>query len=174
MCIDPVTATAIVTAAVSAGSAVQQQVGQKKLYESNQVAALVGFRDSVAALADRRDQEGRAAADDAAGVEIAALQERGFANAQSAQFGTGATSAAEILSSISGKRARALDTIGFNRDSTNRQLDREVSSAGAQATSRINSVARPSLTQLGFGLANAALEGGTTYLKYRTQRPGQT
>lgn len=171
MC-DPVIGLSFAQAAIGVGSAYAQQQGQKRAFIQNRDAALADFRERIVAIQDRRDQENRSVSEDAFDLQIAALQERARANVDASMTGMADVSANEVLSAISGRASRALDQLSFNRDSINRQLDREAASAGAQANSRINSVARPSMTAMGFDMANAVLSGGGTYMRYRNINPG--
>ena len=137
--------------------------GANRAYRANSLAAVDAFRDDVVAIQDQIDQSNRNASENALTTEIAALEARGKAIAQSAGTGLADISLGDTLQNVSQRKYRSQDINELNRKNAERQGGRELKAAGARANARINSVQAGSMTQLAFGVAKAVTDGATTY-----------
>lgn len=134
---------------------------QGKLYQRNARAAYNAYGDDLEALNARQDQVNRSASEDILSNQIAAIQERGR-NIASAN-GLADISLGEVLQGVNAQNDRAKANIIYNRDAAANQTRRDMKAAQSTAKSRINSVARPSLTALAFRTVGNIAQGMTTY-----------
>lgn len=160
MC-NPAQAASAGQSVVGIASDVLGFAGQRRAYKQNARSALAGYSDDIEALNARQDQVNRAASNDILNNEIAALEAKGQARASA--NGLADVSLGEVLQGVGAAKGRANTNIKYNRDTAAQQTQRDIRGAQAAANNRIASVARPSLTALGFKLAGDVIGGQTTY-----------
>lgn len=137
-------------------SVVVQSTSQASTYKRNARSAYAAEADAMAGLSDRMYQEGQAVTDQMVERSRQAARDVGTLNAIFADSGLSGNSQDRVVAETAMAADADLTTMGRNRSLRINQGNQEAAQIRAQTTSRVNSVARPSL--LGSGLQIAGYE----------------
>lgn len=159
---------------INAASIAASYVGQSRMakaqetYQQKQgTAALEAYRQNLAALGLKRQEDAASASDQLQQAQREAIQARSSAFTAAGEAGISGNSVDALMRDFTARELNFRSNTATNLKSRSGQIDREMLSVQAGAQSQVNQaktpVAKPSLLGAGLQLGGSALD---TYSKY--------
>lgn len=158
MC-DPITATAVATAALSVGQAVATHVGTNQAYHANEKAANYNYANDLTTLEQKRVELDQNRSENAFDTAIATAKEQGRIAASASDQGLGAVSIVGALNAGMFGIGRNAEVEDINDSNARLQLAQERTGADIRRQSQINSKPRSSALQLALGVGQGIMDG---------------
>jgi hypothetical protein len=178
-------ATALVAASLIVGTASQvaqyqgqqQQARQQYRYakaaaEEGQAAAKQNFQIANAQESERQREEAEASSQQISQIRKQAAEARSTARVAAGEAGVSGLSVDALLADFDRQEATSVNAVNRNRELSLRQsgftrLGIRANGMNELSSTRFKPIARPSLTELGLGVAS---EGLSSYNRYRTDK----
>ncbi len=161
-----VPALLIASAAVSAYGAYAQNKAQQKAYSANSQNIGEDFSNQMSDIASAQDQIGDDADTEMSERVRTARSEAARVSVIAGEYADG-NNTKRLQNEVSQHAADDLSTIELNRGRQQSELGRDASASRIRAKSGIQSLSRPSRTQLGLAVAGSALGAANTWQRNR-------